>query len=533
MMFEFAEEPQRLADIRVVGVGGAGGNAVNRMIESGLTGVEFITINTDMQALSLSQAHNVIQIGPLLTKGLGSGGNPAVGEGAAEEDRDTLRKALSGADMVFVTAGMGGGTGTGAAAVVAEIAREQGALTVGIVTKPFVFEGRIRMAQADSGLTRLRRNVDTLIVIPNQRLLEVVPPNTSMQEAFGVADNVLYEATRGIHDIISRSDTVNLDFADVRTVMEGMGVAIMGTGRAAGEDRALVAATEAINSPLLGDVDIYGSKAVLVNLVGSTVELHETAAAMQFIEEAAGPEAHVFFGYGIDEALGDTLQVTVIATGFNETDQSGVQISSEALTAGTRMAEALRPETSEAEDENDPVLECAVEKEIADEDDHLTELYKATEVHQSMTSEPEGEPAPDFVVEEKAEAEAHAEEEVHHTLIDDPRDIPVDLRQEYLSEELPPSKGFLTRTASSGGPDVDTINQDLYVEEEPEKQPATATSTAGRFLRRLGTRQIGEVEVPQAKTDPVPVVRSAGLGLRTGDSGEDLNTPAYTRKYMD
>ncbi len=316
MMFEFAEEPERLADIKVAGVGGAGGNAVARMIEAGLTGVEFLAVNTDLQALKGSPAHNAMQIGAQLTKGLGSGGKPAVGAAAAEEDRERLASTLHGADMVFITCGMGGGTGTGAAPVIAEIAREQGALTVAIVTRPFAFEGRVRTDQAEAGIERLRAAVDTLITIPNQRLLEVVPPNTSMHEAFRIADNVLYEATRGIYEIISRHDHVNLDFADVSTVMRGMGEAMMGTGRASGEDRALKAAEQAISSPLLENLSITGSQAVLVNVLGAQVNLQDTAQAMQFIQEAAGPDAHVIFGYGIDESLGDTLQVTVIATGF-------------------------------------------------------------------------------------------------------------------------------------------------------------------------------------------------------------------------
>jgi len=325
MMFEFAEEntrlaSDRLADIKVIGVGGAGGNAVGRMIEAGLVGVEFFAVNTDVQALQDSTAHRTLQIGALRTKGLGSGGNPSVGRAAAEEDLEHLREALTGADMVFVTAGMGGGTGTGAAPVIARVARELGALTVGIVTKPFRFEASVRMQQALSGIEELRQSVDTLIIIPNQRLLEVVPPNTSMREAFRIADNVLYEATRGIYEIISRHDHVNLDFADVRTVMKDMGQAMMGTGRAEGPDRAVEAARAAISSPLLENVDIRGSRAVLVNVLGREVGLQDTAAAMEYIQEAAGPQAHVIFGYGNDESMGETLQLTVIATGFDAAD---------------------------------------------------------------------------------------------------------------------------------------------------------------------------------------------------------------------
>jgi cell division protein FtsZ len=362
MMFEFAEEngrmdnkrldnkrldderldEERLADIKVIGVGGAGGNAVGRMIEAGLVGVEFFAVNTDVQALQDSTAHRTLQIGAVRTKGLGSGGNPSVGRAAADEDLVHLREALAGADMVFVTAGMGGGTGTGAAPVIARVARELGALTVGIVTKPFRFEASVRMQQALNGIEELRQSVDTLIIIPNQRLLEVVPPNTSMREAFRIADNVLYEATRGIYEIISRHDHVNLDFADVRTVMKDMGQAMMGTGRAEGPDRAVQAARAAISSPLLENVDIRGSRAVLVNVLGREVGLQDTAAAMEYIQEAAGPQAHVIFGYGNDESMGETLQLTVIATGFDAAD-AHVPVTAHAA-AHLDAVEAIVPE---------------------------------------------------------------------------------------------------------------------------------------------------------------------------------------------
>ncbi len=316
MAFELVEERQELARIRVAGVGGAGGNAVNRMIDAGLSGIEFLAINTDMQALNLNKAGHTIQIGNQVTRGLGSGGDPRVGRKAVEEDEARICDVLAGSDMVFVTAGMGGGTGTGAAPVVARIAREMGALTVGVVTKPFQFEGRVRMDQAENGLEELRDAVDTLIVIPNQRLLEVVPASTSMADAFRFADNVLYGATRGIYDIIMKPHVVNLDFADVRSVMRDMGVALMGTGKASGEDRSREAAEAAIHSPLLEDIDIRGARGVLVNITGGEVGLQETNEVMSLIQEAAGDDAHIIFGYGLDDELGDALEVTVIATGF-------------------------------------------------------------------------------------------------------------------------------------------------------------------------------------------------------------------------
>lgn len=341
MMFEFAEDYEELAKIRVIGVGGAGGNAVNRMIESGLGGIEFIAVNTDAQALRQSRAHQAIQIGCQVTRGLGSGGDPGVGRRAVEEDEATITDALHGADMVFVTAGMGGGTGTGAAPVVARVARELGALTVAIVTKPFAFEGQVRMRQAEAGAEELRKNVDTMIMIPNQRLLEVVPPTTTMRDAFRVADNVLYEATRGIYEIISRPNLVNLDFADVRSVMKGMGVALMGTGRATGEQRAEAAAQAAISSPLLENVHIRGSRAVLVNLTGADLGIDEVSRAMNLIQDAVGPQAHIIFGYGLDESLGETLQVTVIATGYDaaldEAPRAGASVA---------HAQALSPSPS-------------------------------------------------------------------------------------------------------------------------------------------------------------------------------------------
>lgn len=315
MMFEFAEEFEEIAKIRVIGVGGAGGNAVNRMIEAGLRGVEFLAVNTDVQALRQSRAQ-AVQIGRQLTRGLGSGGDPRIGRKAIEEDEAAIADALHGSDMVFVTAGMGGGTGTGAAPVVARVARELGALTVAIVTKPFLFEGSVRLRQAEDGIEELREAVDTLIVIPNERLLQVVPPSTSMREAFRIADNILYEATRGVYEIIARPNLVNLDFADVRTVMKGMGVALMGTGRAAGEGRAEAAARAAISSPLLEDIDIHGAKAVLVNLSAADLGIAEVSQAMALIQDAAGAQAHIMFGYGVDESLGGEIQVTVVATGF-------------------------------------------------------------------------------------------------------------------------------------------------------------------------------------------------------------------------
>lgn len=317
-MLEFDYDQDRFANLKVIGVGGAGGNAIDRMIESSLKGVAFIAANTDAQALSRSSAAHTIQVGARLTKGLGSGGNPEIGRKAIEEDRDLIASALDGADMVFVTCGMGGGTGTGGAAIVADIAKEVGALTVGVVTRPFAFEGRVRMRQAEQGVGELTEKVDTLIVIPNQKLLEIVDPNTSLIEAFRIADDVLLQATRGISDLITIPGLVNLDFADVKTIMMEMGDAIMGTGSASGENRAVVAAQQAVSCPLLEDVRIEGAKGVLVNITGGEeIALKDVSDATSVIYEAAGDDVNVIFGAVVDpECVDGEVRVTVIATGI-------------------------------------------------------------------------------------------------------------------------------------------------------------------------------------------------------------------------
>jgi cell division protein FtsZ len=324
MIFEFDETERRaqFARIRVVGVGGGGGNAVNRMIQERLDGVEFVSVNTDAQALETSESHRKIQIGKQLTRGLGAGARPEVGRQAVLEDREEVAAALEGSDMVFITAGMGGGTGTGAAPVVAEIARELGALTVAIVSKPFHFEGRRRMGQAEDGLAELKQRVDTLIVVPNQRLLAVVGQGTSLGDAFRVADSVLLHATQGISDLITVTGLVNVDFADVKTIMTEMGDAIMGTGYGTGAHRAIEAAQEAISSPLLDEVSISGARGVLLNITGGRdLSLHEVSEVSSVIHEAAGEEANIIFGAVVDSALEDELRVTVIATGIGGADQ--------------------------------------------------------------------------------------------------------------------------------------------------------------------------------------------------------------------
>ncbi|SFJ93464.1 cell division protein FtsZ [Halobacillus dabanensis] len=317
-MLDFDTSMDQLATIKVIGVGGGGSNAVNRMIEHGVQGVEFIAVNTDAQALNLSKAEVKMQIGGKLTRGLGAGANPEVGRKAAEESKEQIEEALQGADMVFVTAGMGGGTGTGAAPVIAQVAKELGALTVGVVTRPFTFEGRKRSTQASGGTESLKGAVDTLIVIPNDRLLEIVDKNTPMLEAFREADNVLRQGVQGISDLIAVPGLINVDFADVKTIMVDKGSALMGIGIATGESRAAEAAKKAISSPLL-ETSIDGAHGVLMNISGgANLSLYEVQEAADIVTSAADQEVNVIFGSVINENLKDEIVVTVIATGFDE-----------------------------------------------------------------------------------------------------------------------------------------------------------------------------------------------------------------------
>ena len=328
------------AVIKVFGAGGAGVNAVNNMIESGLQGVEFYAANTDAQSLQACKTDNIIQLGPEITKGLGAGAEPDVGFAAAKESYEDIRAALEGADMVFVTAGMGGGTGTFSSAVVAECARNLGCLTVGVVTKPFLFEGRRRMSNADRGLEELKKHVDTLITIPNQRLLSIAGRNTTLLEAFKKADDVLFQAVRGISDLIICDGLVNVDFADVRAVMSSMGMAMMGAGESRGENRALEAAEKAISSPLLEDVSIRGARGVLINITASPdVTLPEINEAAELIHSEAHPDANIIWGMVIDPQAEDRVRVTVIATGFEDSvrDTSNVNFSKTEATPQSKL----------------------------------------------------------------------------------------------------------------------------------------------------------------------------------------------------
>ncbi|WP_304507920.1 cell division protein FtsZ [Anaerotignum sp.] len=360
-MLEFDIPMSSMAQIKVIGVGGGGNNAVDRMIEDGLDGVEFISINTDGQALSKARATTKIQIGEKLTKGLGAGGNPEIGEKSVEETQDDIAQALRGSDMVFITAGMGGGTGTGAAPRIASISKELGILTVGVVTKPFNFEGKKRMSNAEKGIMELKKNVDTLVIIPNQRLLSIIDKKTTLTEAFKKADEILRQGVQGIADLISKPGVINLDFADVRTVMANKGVAHMGIGHASGENKAEIAAKMAIQSPLL-ETTIEGAKSVLINFSGDmNLGLLETEEAADLIREAIDPDAEIIFGTTINEELEDEVIVTVIATGLD----------GEMPVPEVKKPEAVPEPEEEAKEEQE---EEARPRRFADLDDFESEI---------------------------------------------------------------------------------------------------------------------------------------------------------------
>lgn len=339
-MFEIVEQNSlAAARIKVIGIGGGGGNAVNTMIGSRLSGVDFMVANTDAQSLQASQAPVRIQLGNMVTKGLGAGANPEIGRRAALEDQEQIREYLEGSDMIFITAGMGGGTGTGGAPVLARVARDVGALTVGVVTKPFIFEGKKRMHQAEEGIEELKASVDTLIVIPNQRLLSIAAKTTTMLEAFHKADDVLLQAVRGISDLIITPGLINLDFADVRTVMAEMGLALMGAAAASGENRAIEAAQKVISSPLLEDISIQGARGVLINITGGPdLCLHEVNEAASMIQEEAHDDANIIFGAVIDETMTDEIRITVIATGFGEAKEEKKPAPAAAQTPSTNVS---------------------------------------------------------------------------------------------------------------------------------------------------------------------------------------------------
>lgn len=352
------EENERMMDgtatIKVIGVGGAGNNAVNRMVESGIRGVEFISVNTDRQALQESKAGTKIQIGEKMTRGLGAGANPDIGAQSAEENKSEIAEVLRGADMVFVTAGMGGGTGTGAAPIVAAAAKEMGILTIGVVTKPFTFEGKKRLSQAERGIESLKGKVDTLVVIPNDKLLQIIDRKTSIVDAFKMADDVLRQGVQGISDLIAVPGLVNLDFADVKTIMLNTGMAHMGVGRASGENRAEDAAKQAIQSPML-ESSIEGARGVIINITGGNdLGLHEVNTAAELVQRSVDPEANIIFGAVIDESMGDEISITVIATGFEkESPITTIGVADKVTKAWDKKINSIPSSTESTSNNND------------------------------------------------------------------------------------------------------------------------------------------------------------------------------------
>ena len=379
MLFEFDSLSEQKANLKVVGVGGAGGNAVNRMITSGMQGVDFIAINTDAQDLENNPAEHKIQIGKNLTKGLGAGANSNVGKNAAEADSEVIYNLLEGADMAFITGGMGGGTGTGAAPMIAQISRELGILTVGIVTLPFKFEGPKRYNRALEGIAEMKKSCDTLIAIPNQKLLSVVDKSTTLPEAFQMADGILHQAAKGISDLINVHGMINLDFADVETIMKNMGEAIMGTGIAQGEERAALAAQQAISSPLLDNASIAGAQGVLVNITGGdNITLHEIDEATSIILEEAGESANIIVGAVIDPNMEDDIQVTVISTGFNtvgtSTDKSNV--SEKSIPTRELLDKVNEPLHSQKDTSRETVEEKQSQRLIFDDTKNSPSVYE-------------------------------------------------------------------------------------------------------------------------------------------------------------
>ncbi len=515
MLVEVNETMYSPANLKVIGLGGAGGNAVNRMLQSEIRGVEFLVANTDIQALNVSACANRIQIGSAITGGLGSGGDPGLGRKAAEEDREAIRQHLEGADMIFITAGMGGGTGTGASPIVAEIARELGALTVGIVTRPFNFEGRRRMHQADEGLEQLRGAVDTLIVIPNQRLLQVVDRRTPLNEALRVADDVLAHAAKGISEIITVPGLINVDFADVRSVMRGMGNALMGMGFGQGEDRAREASLMAISSPLLEDVSIAGAKAVLVNFLGGEdMTLAEVEEASNAILEAAGNDANVIFGAVIDPKIRDEIRVTLIATGFGVPRADQASAGSAIAEAERIMAEEFRGKTRPGH-ERTPLTE--VLRHLPEEDEADAAAGEAEE------AVPVGE-VPVLVKGRPMPSRAGSRERGARPLtIGSMRGtVPAGPQAETAHAHF--DEGIVGSARPMRRPETPEASAAAAPREArpvaaPSANPATATLPAPV----TAAPSPAPVEMPAAPTTPAPAaVRAAGLNTATAPSGVEI-----------
>ncbi len=482
------------AQIKVVGIGGGGCNAVNAMVKAGLSGVEFITGNTDRQALAKSLSPKKIQIGTALTKGLGAGANPEIGRQAAEESQAEIRKALEGADMVFITAGMGGGTGTGAAPVIARMAREVGALTIAVVTKPFIFEAPKRMRVAEKGLQTLKENVDTLIQIPNQRLLSIVDKKASVLEAFAKADEVLLNAVQGISDLINISGHINLDFADVKTVMHNRGLALMGTGVAEGENRAVTAAHLAISSPLLEDLSIKGATGIIINITGpENLTLHEINEAVTLVTEEADRDAEVIFGSVFNSKIGDAVKVTVIATGFHQKDKMG-NVVVQAPVAATAPAAPTYTTTQ--------TVAPTVSRETVKENASGPEIYFARDYSQLSQA-------------------SHAPQATHAEVRVD--SVPpagasfqdtFSVNEEKVSHQAAALKEMVEEEAHTSHDQVESADVAAHAHQEEEKQAVTTAAPSKTLDILQQARKIAQ-----------------DLGLHTS-TNEDLEIPAFLRRSL-
>ena len=502
------EEPAKIhANIKVIGIGGGGCNAVNRMVENHLAGIDFIAGNTDMQALTGCQAPTVLQLGTALTRGLGAGGNPDIGREAALEDEMKIREQLEGADMVFITAGMGGGTGTGGAPVVAQIAKELGALTIAVVTKPFQFEGRRRFQNAETGIRNLEAYVDTLITIPNQKLLSMVERNTPLTDAFCLADEVLTHAVRGISDLITVPGLINLDFADVQAIMAGMGKALMGTGYGQGEFKAEEAVRSAISSPLLDDMKIEGAKGILINITGgSDLTLVETNAAAQLIQEAADPEANIIFGAVVADNYEDNVKVTVIATGFN-----GVQIKDTPIPFESRQ----RRRDYQVTGVSLPTQDSSSDTETSYDDAEVEELESNNSVEQIQNehihSEEECEPTEWAVEAEQTESEelepVMASTPSVHVSDRDPEDSQFQVMRSQHLEQNSKSQRMVHQpeleldNSDTTHPPEDEVTKDIPLQTLTEEEPKRTSIRIPPAQREL---DLPESRLKQTMTDKLP-----------------------------
>ena len=509
-MFEISNEGnsafEQGAKIKVIGVGGGGCNAVNTMIKSGLSGVEYIVANTDSQALQANHAPTKVQLGVEITKGLGAGANPEVGRKAALDEYEKLSEVLEGADMVFITAGMGGGTGTGAAPVIAKLCKELGALTVGVVTKPFLFEGRKRFKQAEHGIQTLEENVDSLITIPNQRLLYIAGDSLSLVDTFKKADEVLLNAVRGISDLINYTGHINADFADVKTVMSNKGLALMGTGIATGPDRAIKAATEAISSPLLEDVTIDGATGIIINITGnSSLTMHETNEAVTLIMEAADEEAEIIFGTVIDDDMGDDIKVTVVATGLGGLER----VKS---THGQKISPELTPRTRE---EAPVIVERRVERE-----------EPMVEVRREQTVERQAEPR----IEEISTQQRESRSEDFYLSREVQEESPVDLRdtREETSaqpvsqqRETPLMNSIRSAASQYSAERVRTTEDSVEREFESSNKEASKTSSRAKSI----AEKLGFINFDEEELDTPTYLRKEENNQKNRERGDERSRP--------